>query len=405
MAGSSGEMIVRTFKLLTTSFSFVLLSLGLSACAPAISNQGGQASGSYQAPPQQAMPAPTAAGATTKVAILLPLSGPQAALGQSLLNAAQLAIYDVGDEGFALLPQDTQGTPAGAVAAAQRALADGATLFIGPVFSPEVEAVKPIAASASVATLALSNNEDMADNNVYVMGLSPLDRVGRVLAYAKKQGLTRIAALIPTTAYGEAIASALNEETELQGLTLVKAARYSAGDNPATLAQQFMADVTAAGGAQAVLFGDSGASLLNLATQMAANGYNPAVMHPLGTGAWEDGSAAASPALAGGWYAAPAGTQRRAFNTRYTQTYGGNAPSIAPLAYDATALAAVLARTPAGFTPQRLIDPMGFNGVDGIFRLHPSGNVERGLAVMEVSAGGVHVADAAPLTFANVPTN
>ena len=129
------------------------------------------------------------------------------------------------------------------------------------------------------------------------------------------------------------------------------------------------------------------------------------VTRPLGTALWEDGVATRSPALAGGWYAAPAGTQRRAFTTRYTQTFGSAPPAIAPLAYDSTALAAVLARSPALFADNRMIDPMGFNGVDGIFRLHPSGNVERGLAVFEVSASGNTLLDAAPVSFGTPRTN
>ena len=44
------------------------------------------------------------------VALLLPLSGPSAELGQALFEAAQLALFDVGNEDFVLLPLDTVGT-------------------------------------------------------------------------------------------------------------------------------------------------------------------------------------------------------------------------------------------------------------------------------------------------------
>lgn len=395
---------MRTYPLLTTVLLSVIISGGLSACAPTVnSGTQGRATSTYT-PPAPA-PVQPAADATTKVALLLPLSGPQANIGQSLLNAAQLAVYDVGDDKFALLPQDTQGTPQGAFAAMNKAMADGAQLMIGPVFSPEVEAVRDLARQRSIPVLALSNNETLTDNYTYVMGLSPLDQVGRVLQHAKRQSLTRIAALLPNNAYGEAVSTAVREEAELQGLTLVKLARYSPADNLTAVSQNFMTGLGAAGGAQALLFGENGAGLLNLATQLAANGYNPAVTRPLGTALWEDGTAARSPALAGGWYAAPAGTQRRAFNTRYNQTFGSNPPAIAPLAYDSTALAAVLARNSAKFAEHRLTDPMGFNGVDGIFRLNPSGNVERGLAVFEAGPNGNQLIDAAPLNFAAVPTN
>src|SRR4051812_42545407 len=44
------------------------------------------------------------------VGLLLPLSGPNAALGRVLLDAATVAQFDIGDQGFVLLPRDTAGT-------------------------------------------------------------------------------------------------------------------------------------------------------------------------------------------------------------------------------------------------------------------------------------------------------
>ena len=41
----------------------------------------------------------------------------------------------------------------------------------------------------------------------------------------------------------------------------------------------------------------------------------------------------------------------------------------------------------------------GFSGVDGVFRFRPDGQVERGLAVFEMQAGGPVVIDPAPTSF------
>ena len=48
------------------------------------------------------------------VALLLPLSGPSAELGGALLDAAQMALFDIGAERLVLLPKDSKGTPEGA---------------------------------------------------------------------------------------------------------------------------------------------------------------------------------------------------------------------------------------------------------------------------------------------------
>ena len=80
-----------------------------------------------------------APGVKIKVAILLPLSGRNAPLGQAMLNAAQLAVFDVADQHFELMPRDTASSEAGSGNAARDAAASGAQLFIGPVFANDVE--------------------------------------------------------------------------------------------------------------------------------------------------------------------------------------------------------------------------------------------------------------------------
>ena len=54
---------------------------------------------------------------------MLPLSGPAAALGQDMLQAAQMALFDVGPNDVVLLPRDTGGTPEGARRAATELIA------------------------------------------------------------------------------------------------------------------------------------------------------------------------------------------------------------------------------------------------------------------------------------------
>ena len=54
--------------------------------------------------------APEATLPSARVGLLLPLSGRYASEGETLLRAAQLALFDTADERFLLLPRDTEGT-------------------------------------------------------------------------------------------------------------------------------------------------------------------------------------------------------------------------------------------------------------------------------------------------------
>jgi hypothetical protein len=133
---------------------------------------------------------------------------------------------------------------------------------------------------------------------------------------------------------------------------------------------------------------------------------DPARVRFLGTGLWDEPSLGREPSLVGGWFAGPDPKASTEFRTRYQQLYGKLPPRIASLAYDATALVAVLARTRPQpyYEASALTNPAGFAGIDGIFRFATSGISERGLAVLEVRPDGLRVVSPAPVSF-DRPTN
>lgn len=54
-----------------------------------------------------------------RVGLLLPLTGRASKVGQEIMNAAQLALFDFAGPRYELLPYDTKSTPEGAMQAAQ----------------------------------------------------------------------------------------------------------------------------------------------------------------------------------------------------------------------------------------------------------------------------------------------
>ena len=106
-------------------------------------------------------------------------------------------------------------------------------------------------------------------------------------------------------------------------------------------------------------------------------------------------------ALHNGWFSAPETKIHAQFIERYKADYNKQPPRIASLAYDAVALAAVLAKNKdtSDFLTSSLTDPSGFAGIDGIFRLLPEGISERGFAVMEIKKDALKVISPAPTVF------
>ncbi|MDE1900096.1 MAG: penicillin-binding protein activator [Alphaproteobacteria bacterium] len=345
------------------------------------------------------IPAPAAAASgTVKVAILLPLSGRNAALGQAMLNAAQQAVFDSAAPNFALQPHDTAAA-GGAAAAAQQAVDGGAQLIIGPLFASNIPAVEKIAAGANIDMLPLSSDTALAQRGVYVMGLAPAAQVDRVVAYAAARGIRRFAALVPSTPYGALVDGAFRQAVLRHGGTVVDDETFttaqdigSAVKNLAQLRDQI----------DGLFLPESGANLKIATDQLTASGFAAAQMHIMGTGLWDvPGLGQQNPMLVGAWYAAPDPAARHNFVAAYAAAYGQEPPRLATLAYDATALAAVLAKRGGRYDDAALMNPNGFAGLDGIFRLHPDGSVERELAVDQVTADGAQVIDRAPVSFVN----
>ena len=391
--------------------------------------------------PEVALKAPViGVDGPVRVALLLPLSGPSAALGESLLNAALMALHDVGDERLMLLPRDTQGLPEGAIDAIEQGVADGAQIILGPVFSASVQAAAQVTRSVALNMIAFSTDRSVAGDGVYLIGFMPEQQVDRVVSFAVRQGLQRFAAVIPATAYGETVAGTMQNVAVREGAAIARIevlaggpdsfqdsvrdlADYEARRNELaavraelrarddevsrrTLDRLEGRDTVSIVGFDAVMLAEGGDRLRALAPLLPFYDVDPARVRFLGTGLWDEPSLGREPSLVGGWFAGPDPKAGKGFRARYQQLYGKLPPRIASLAYDATALAAVLARTRPQpyYESSALINPAGFSGIDGIFRFATSGISERGLAVLEVRPDGLRVVSPAPVSF-DPPTN
>lgn len=316
------------------------------------------------------------AGATLPVGLLLPLTGGNAPLGQAMLNAAQLALFDQGDRRIELLPRDTRGTPSGAAQAAQAALADGAVALAGPLTLGETaQAVGT--ARGRVPVFAFTSDETQAGTGIWVLGITPSQQVRRIVAAASEAGARRFALLAPDDAFGQRLAVALRSAAQSLGApppTIILASNR--GDMAAT-AQQLVGSPP-----DAVLIGFGGPGARAAATAIAA-AFPSGAPRLLGTSLWmADATLGQEPALAGAWFPGPDPVGRARFDQQYDSAFGERAPRLAGTAYDAVALAARSAREGA--------PPVGaaFMGADGPIRLLEAGGLTRGLAVFALRPSG-----------------
>lgn len=377
-----------------------------------------------------------------KIALLLPLSGEHKNIGTALLQSAQLALFDLGDQNIELLPRDTKGTPEGARIAAQQALRDGSELVLGPVFANSVKAVKPILSRGNINMIAFSTDWSNAGGNTFIMGVLPFTQVQRVTEYVARQGYFKYGIIAPRTQYGDIVSQSYTDNVRQNGGELVRSERYSPIDpNISPLVRDFADyDLRASLREERVLEleerlevnpedeialqeleslenirtlgelpfevvmvpvgGEEAKTLVNLLRFYDVDGE---FVQLIGTGLWDDAGLAKEPAMNGAYFAAPSPKAREFFENKYQNVYGHFPPRIASLAYDAAALSIILARGGTAnqniYSKNRLTNPNGFAGIDGIFRLGSNGLVERGLAVLQIQNGSIRVIEPAPTTF------
>lgn len=387
-------------------------------------------------PQREATPPPPAVeDGYQRVALLVPRTGRAAEVGQALLNAAQMAVFDVADDKFVLQPYDTKGTPDGARAAMDKALGEGAELVLGPLFADNVRAVSAQARNSGVNVVSFSTDTTVAGPNVYVMGLLLTEQAEALVRYARGQNMDRFAVLAPDTAYGRAMAAALRDVTARANAAVVQVEYFGQGGapdeaikrlsnpqasraalerqkqelaaNPDPVAQralQRLEQIQGSGdlGFQALLLPESGQQLREIAALLPYYGIRPERVQYMGSMLWDDDSRLGQePALVGAVFPAPSPDGNDYFTRRYSDAYGGTPPSIANVGYDATALAATLAKrnSAEAFDTRALTNPEGFLGVDGLFRLRTNGTAERGFAIMRVTRDGAQVVTPAPESF------
>lgn len=347
-----------------------------------------------------------------KVAILLPLSGPHSTLGQSMLQAAQMAVFDIGYNAFELMPRDTKGTAEGASNAARSAADDGAQLILGPVFSHEVKAAKSALGFSKTNIIAFSTDWALAGGNTYIMGFLPFDQVERITTYAAARNMGRIGVLAPGNDYGRAVISSYQSISKNTALQTTEIKTYTPGaPNLSETVRNFsrvdqrMQQPQTPLPFNAVLMPSGGNEAVTIAGLLSKYGLHPNEVRRLGTGLFDDDTLAREQSLSGALFAAPSPGLRQDFENRFRSTYGHAAPRLTTLAYDATALASVLAvrgleatGSPA-FDRKAITNPNGFFGIDGIFRFRSNNTAERGLAILEFKNGQINIVEDAPKTF------
>ena len=331
-----------------------------------------------------------------RVALLLPVTGPDAEVGQSIANATALALADTKVTNIRMVTYDTG---LGVAAATQRAIADGNKVILGPLRGDNVIEVAEIARPSGVPIISFSNDVGVAGQNVFLLGHLPNQSIERVVLYAKSKGMNRFAAVVASNVYGQRAQSNLTTAVRATGGVLVGIQETNGTAASADAAARRLAQL---GTIDAVLIADNGRAAITTVPALRRSGLRTAKI--LGTDLWNiDGTLAGSAPLYGAWFASVSDTLYTQYATKYRARFGKAPLRLSSLGYDSVLLVARVARDwrpGTRFPIGQLTDPQGFIGVDGAFRFNPNGMTDRMLEVQEIQAGKFVTVIPAPAQFA-----
>ena len=350
-----------------------------------------------------------------RMAILLPFSAKSSRLREeadSMLKAAELAVFNREDADVLLMALDTQGTADGSRSATRSAIKSGADVILGPILAGSVKASAREASRSGTPLIAFSTDQTVAGNGTYLLSFPPEAEVKRIVDYAASTGATRYAYIGPQSEYGRRVKDEFDGAVRANRGEVTASEIYDGNDisvmqEPAKRLAEFHRQgeiaAKANGGRtpmsyEAILLPEGGTALRSLAPLFPYYDVDPAKVQFLGTGLWKNDETVREPALNGGIFAAADQDAKRPFLDNYDRSYGDDASRLASLAYDAVAVGAYVADGDPRGRRARAEDPSGFYGVDGLVRFNPDGTPDRGLAVYQIKNGRFVIIDPAPKT-------
>ena len=120
-----------------------------------------------------------------RVAMLLPLSGKVEAMGNSMKNAAMMAVGDLNNNNLVVQFFDTQSSASGARIAIKNALNSKSDLILGPLLSEEVSAISEEAKDDNIPVISFSTAPDVLQTGIYSLGLLNEEQIDKIIKKVK----------------------------------------------------------------------------------------------------------------------------------------------------------------------------------------------------------------------------
>ena len=143
-----------------------------------------------------------------KIGLIVPTSGKNSDLGNSIIKSVRLAINKIDDSRIEIIPKDTRSNPINSLRASKELYDQGVRIVIGPVFN---ESVKYLDELEDMTFISLTNKIHGNPSNVISAGVNAISQINTIKKFKKLNNLERSIFLIPKKYYKKEIDLAINK--------------------------------------------------------------------------------------------------------------------------------------------------------------------------------------------------
>lgn len=357
-----------------------------------------------------------------RIGVLLPLSGSLKNVGESILNAIQMSLFDNNKKNIVLKVYNTEGTTFGAVNSINKAIRDGIDVVIGPLFSAETKAIRKILKDNELIAFSLSNDQELINtDNVFVTGSIPEQEIQTLISYMMENDFHNYIALMPNTTYGALMNKILRGTIVNKDGLLIKSEYYEQNDKtlmtkisdltnfyevPQTLYENYeklkleqkILGITEEPELiikeeekiypQSLFIAEGGKMAEQIANLLFISQKDSRHIQLIGTSKLDgDENVLNDPYMNNVIFVGANPESYKKFSDRYLDAYKKSPLKISSMVYDLVDIMDKLyIKRDGKYVPDKqvILDPNGFDGIDGKYRFLPNGLVERKLYVLQL---------------------
>jgi len=142
-----------------------------------------------------------------KIGLLVPLTGKNSEIGQSIIKSTRLAINKINNASVEIIPKDTQSNPEITLRAAKELANSGIKIVIGPVFNESLIYLDEL---SELTFLALTNKDNNFSKNVINGGINATSQLNAIKKFIELNEIKKTIFLTPDVSFRNEIEKAIS---------------------------------------------------------------------------------------------------------------------------------------------------------------------------------------------------